>query len=52
MATVAHPDRKDAVSTETPVLRAKPVAVRDVDYQARVAKIKRTYPKILARLAE
>ncbi len=45
-------DPEASVTVTKPVLKARPVAKRDTDYKARVADLKKTYPKILARLAE
>jgi hypothetical protein len=43
---------KAPATVAKPILTARPVAKRDTDYKARVADLKKTYPKILARLAE
>jgi len=43
---------KTQATVAKPVLKARPVAKRDTDYKARVEDLKKTYPKILARLAE
>jgi hypothetical protein len=40
------------IEAKRPVLVARPVGKRNMNYKARVRELKEKYPKILARLAE